>query len=60
MGMEGNVLTLTGIALRLSSALLNILIYPFVYVLTTILYYDLRVRKEGFDLEMLAATLKPA
>jgi hypothetical protein len=59
-GMDGNVLTTTGITMRLIAALLNILIYPFVYVLTTILYYDLRVRKEGFDLEMLAATLQAA
>lgn len=42
------------------TALLQILIYPFIYVVTTILYYDLRVRKEGFDLEMLASTLQPA
>jgi hypothetical protein len=40
--------------------LLQILIYPFLYILTTILYYDLRVRREGFDLEMLASTLQPA
>ena len=41
-------------------SLFQILIFPFVYVVTTILYYDLRVRKEGFDLEMLASTLQPA
>jgi hypothetical protein len=26
----------------------------------TVAYYDLRVRKEGFDLEVLAATLQTA
>jgi len=26
----------------------------------TVLYYDLRVRKEGFDLELLASSLQPA
>lgn len=37
---------------------LQILVYPLIYVLTTVLYYDLRVRKEGFDLEMLASSLQ--
>ncbi len=37
---------------------LQVLVYPLIYVLTTVLYYDLRVRKEGFDLEMLAASLQ--
>lgn len=32
---------------------------PLFYCVLTLLYYDLRVRKEGFDLEMLAATLAP-
>ena len=35
------------------------LIYPFFYVVLTVLYYDLRVRKEGFDLELLASSLRP-
>jgi hypothetical protein len=37
------------------SALLGILFQPFQYGALTLLYYDLRVRKEGFDLEHLAA-----
>lgn len=40
-------------------SVLQIFIYPFVYVAMTILYYDLRVRKEGFDLELLASSLQP-
>ena len=32
-------------------------VYPFIGVVTTLLYYDLRVRKEGFDLEMMAKEL---
>lgn len=32
----------------------GIITTPFVAAVTTILYYDLRVRKEGFDLELLA------
>jgi hypothetical protein len=31
--------------------------YPFLGVVTTLLYYDLRVRKEGFDLEVMTEQL---
>jgi len=31
--------------------------YPFLGVVTTLLYYDLRVRKEGFDLEIMTEQL---
>ena len=37
---------------------LQVFVYPFVYVVQTVLYYDLRVRKEGFDLEVLADSLQ--
>lgn len=43
-----------------TASILQILVYPFIYVLLTVLYYDLRVRKEGFDLEMLATALQQA
>ena len=43
------------VAIVLLSALLGILLQPFEYGAMTLLYYDLRVRKEGFDLEHLAA-----
>jgi len=36
---------------------IQVFVYPFVYVVQTVLYYDLRVRGEGFDLDLLAATL---
>lgn len=39
---------------------LDLFVYPFIYVVITVLYYDLRVRKEGFDLELLAAATQPA
>ncbi|MBA3316561.1 MAG: hypothetical protein H0T50_00520 [Gemmatimonadales bacterium] len=39
---------------------LQMLLYPLLYCVLTVAYYDLRVRKEGFDLEMLASTLQPA
>ncbi|MGQ0703626.1 MAG: hypothetical protein ACT4PM_10895 [Gemmatimonadales bacterium] len=37
------------------TAVLQVLVYPYVYSVTTLLYYDMRIRKEGFDLELLAA-----
>jgi hypothetical protein len=48
-----------GVAQLVTSSLLSMLIYPFFYVVLTVLYYDLRVRKEGFDLEVLASSLSP-
>ena len=60
MGPEGVQSTAANVTNDLITALLQILIYPFLYVVTTVLYYDLRVRKEGFDLEMLASSLQPA
>ena len=38
-------------------SVLQVFIYPYVYVVMTVLYYDLRVRKEGFDLELLSTSL---
>jgi len=38
------------------TGILQIFAYPFLYVVYTVLYYDLRVRKEGYDLELLATT----
>lgn len=45
--------------LSLASAL-QVLIYPMVYCVLTVAYYDLRVRKEALDLEVLAAGLSRA
>ena len=39
---------------------LQIFVYPFFYIVITVLYYDLRVRKEGYDLELLATATQPA
>ncbi len=49
-----------GLAFFVASLVLQVFAYPFVYVVQTVLYYDLRVRKEGFDLELLAAAMPPA
>ena len=42
------------------SGVAQIFIYPLFYCVLTVAYYDLRVRKEGFDLEVLASTLLTA
>jgi hypothetical protein len=34
----------------------HIVLYPFFGITETLLYYDIRIRKEGFDVEYLAAT----
>jgi Uncharacterised protein family (UPF0259) len=45
--------------LTLASAL-QVLIYPMLYCVLTVAYYDLRVRKEAFDLEVMASGLTRA
>jgi hypothetical protein len=34
-----------------------VFVAPVTLVTLTLLYYDLRIRREGFDIEMLAASL---
>ena len=41
------------------TAVLQVMVYPYVYTVVTLLYYDLRIRKEGFDLELLAGAAEP-
>ena len=48
------------VAILVLESMLQVFIYPFVYVVLTVLYSDLRVRKEGLDLELLASALQPA
>jgi len=40
------------------AGLVQMFIYPLFYCVLTVTYYDLRVRKEGFDLELLASSLQ--
>ena len=40
------------------AAIAQMLLYPLMYAVVTVLYYDLRVRKEGFDLDILAQALE--
>jgi hypothetical protein len=39
----------------LIATLVSVLIYPMVGIIETLLYYDIRIRREGFDIEYLAA-----
>lgn len=48
------------LGLTAGAAVLSSLIWPLVYCVLTVAYYDLRVRKEAFDLEVLAAGLAKA
>ncbi|MGI4787626.1 MAG: hypothetical protein ACRYFS_02110 [Janthinobacterium lividum] len=41
----------------ISSGLAHMLLIPFIVCVITVLYYDLRIRKEGVDIEMLALEL---
>lgn len=54
---SGSTQAVTPGLILLMQGALSILIYPFFYTLFTVIYYDMRVRKEGFDLEMLADAL---
>jgi hypothetical protein len=56
----GGLAGANSLTVRIVTILLQVLAYPYMYVLTTVLYYDLRVRKEGFDLEVLSQALQPA
>jgi phage shock protein PspC (stress-responsive transcriptional regulator) len=64
VGVLAGIATLLGIPSQLLvqvlAGVLQIFVYPFMYVALTVLYYDLRVRKEGFDLELLATATQPA
>ena len=42
------------------AAVMQLFLYPLFYCVLTVSYYDLRVRKEGFDLELLASSLQTA
>jgi hypothetical protein len=42
------------------AALIDILLYPVFGIASTLIYYDIRIRKEGFDIEMMAKQATPA
>ena len=43
--------------MQVVSALFTILVYPLVSIVQTLLYYDLRIRKEAYDIELMAGEL---
>lgn len=46
---------------QLVSAVIAILAYPLIPITETLLYYDLRIRKEGYDIELMAREIgRPA
>jgi hypothetical protein len=42
------------------SGVVNAFVYPFLFAVVAVSYYDVRIRREGFDLQMLAAQLTPS
>jgi Membrane domain of glycerophosphoryl diester phosphodiesterase len=44
----------------MAQSLLNVAVLPLQFSALTLLYYDLRIRKEGFDLQLMAQQLIPA
>lgn len=42
---------------QMAAGVVAVLIYPIIPIVTTLLYYDVRMRKEGYDLELMAAEL---
>ncbi|MFN2400168.1 MAG: hypothetical protein ABR543_16255 [Gemmatimonadaceae bacterium] len=44
----------------LASVIITALTYPLVGVVVTLLYYDMRIRKEGLDISMMMNELEPA
>jgi hypothetical protein len=61
-GLSGSsaIATMSTLVGALLVGLVKLTLYPFFNCVLTIMYYDLRVRREGFDLELLATTLKSA
>lgn len=59
MKQAGQIST-TDILWEVVAQFASTLIFPLLYCALTVAYYDLRVRKEGFDLELLESTLAHA
>ncbi len=52
--------SVTTVAAIAVGGIVQMFLTPLFYCVLTVTYYDLRVRKEGFDLELLASTLRSA
>jgi uncharacterized membrane protein len=57
IGAAQSVLGVGERALNVAMDVAFVLAYPVLSVVATLLYYDLRIRKEGFDLTMIAREL---
>jgi hypothetical protein len=55
--LTGSSLVVTVLMISLAAAVSAILTRPFSAAVRTVLYYDLRVRHEGYDIELLAEQL---
>ncbi len=55
--LAGGSVVVVALTVSLAAGIGAILTRPFVSTMRTVLYYDLRVRKEGYDLELLAEQL---
>ncbi len=51
-GMEGQVIS------QIGDGITDLIVAPFLVCVLTVLYYDLRVRREAFDIELLARDLR--
>ncbi|HEU5359063.1 MAG TPA: hypothetical protein VFU45_08080 [Gemmatimonadales bacterium] len=56
----GGTVTAGFLFVSVVTAVVQIVLSPFLYCILVTAYYDLRVRKEAFDLELLAGSLAPA
>jgi hypothetical protein len=57
---QQSVISGMGILWLTLAQILQVMLYPLLYCTLTVAYYDLRVRKEAFDLEVLAGGLAQA
>ena len=55
--VAGASLTTQNVVGQVGQAVVAVFIAPITLVTLTLLYYDLRIRREGFDIEMLASSL---
>jgi hypothetical protein len=55
--LTGSSIGIVVVLISLAAAVSAVLTRPFIAAIRTVLYYDLRVRKEGYDVELLAEQL---
>jgi hypothetical protein len=55
-GLLANIIPSRVLLFAISTAA-SVIVYPFLAIVQTLLYYDVRIRKEGFDIEYLAGSV---